>query len=69
MAKPHQGDIAFHLVMALCADLDEEHLAQMQDRLGRLLEQGGPENFEAQADVRAAYDAVLQLDGKASPTR
>ena len=66
-----KGTVAFHLVMALCADLaihDELQIARMQDTLGRMLESSDNWSEADRADLRAAYDALLQLDGKRLPT-
>lgn len=65
-----KGAIAFHLVMALCADLaihDEPRLARMQDTLGRLLQDA--RHPDDRKDLRAAYDALLQLGSNGEPTR
>lgn len=67
-----KGAIAFHLVMALAADLavhDEPRLARMHDTLGRLLQDDSIAHPEDKADLRAAYDALLHLDNKGQQTR
>ena len=62
MAEPQKGDIAFHLVMALCADLaihDEPRLARIREMLAGMLDHGRAYNRADRADLQAAHDALL----------
>lgn len=64
-----KGAVAFHLVMALCADLaihDEPRLARMQHTLGRLRED--VRHPDDRRELRAAYDAILRLGDDGQPT-